>query len=277
MSTSGLIHDERFSTWDAFVDAAASHVDGASNGADDGHHGLEAGFFGTPDLAAACALARSGWLEGWKPAAAWLAGTVPTVAAAITRPDLVYDVEGDGIDVGRYCAGEPECWSRWEESPMLTHAVPLLVNVAARASVPPAHYHRRGAVLLALVECLEFAGVRCEITVTGHRVWDGKRARTDVRVKDAGQPVDPGRLAFALTHPSMNRRLMWSLYERAGLDKRMSPNKGAGIAVPEREHAPGTVYVPDLPDCPHWESDTAARTYLVATLAAQGVTLRDRS
>jgi hypothetical protein len=283
-----------WNTWGEFVDAAergeptpnvgerSSRRESSSQ-----HWDLGCGFD------KALKLARDGWQEGREKAADIARRLENRVMHRIVKEDVNYDVEGMGFDVARFLNGEPEHWIKPEEHTMTSahgnRHVKLVVNVAASCGVSGDAILARGATLAALVELLEYADTRVELwTVDAHASTyypDGGKSSAPpisvnmVKVKAFDQPLDPGRIAFALAHPAMLRRLCFSMMEQ-------SDESIAKFVTSSHSYGYPTDWQPD--DCSiyvgssrywdtgaDWTSPESCEAWVLARLAQQGIILRD--
>lgn len=169
-------------------------------------------FYGTTTWEEAVALAEDGWSEGRE-----MVGQILTnIEAAqhdVSRPICHWDVTGDFVDVGAYVSGEPECMVSWQAQPESKRIARILVNLSASGSVSCETLRWRGATVLALIDRLENADVRCEVDIGLCNKEDGKYWTICANVKRADEPLHIDRLAFHLAHPSSLRRIMWSFAE----------------------------------------------------------------
>ena len=174
-------------------------------------------FCGDASFDDAAKLAVFGWEEGAKRIEAERHAMVDKISSRIVRHDLFYDVEGQGIDVARYVEGEPECWQHFvpvETKSQSGRIVRILVNCAYSAHVKPEVITARGALICALIDAMELAGYSTEVSMllaasNGNKLTDFRCV-----VKRSDQPLHLGRLAFALAHAAMLRRLFFTVEER---------------------------------------------------------------
>ena len=231
-------------------------------------------------------LARDGWPEGEAALKRFSLPLVDRVSQMIERPYIVYDVEGSEIDIARYLDGEPECWQRFE---VRTTAGPgrriikIRINASASASVGPDTIRTRGAAVGALVELLELGGHGVQLDLCKSvATYPGKPASLgySVRLKDAEQPLDIPRIAYALVHPTSARRLGFAAYEQAPAPVRNAHGvkRGGNYGYPSTFPADAAdadiTFDRMASDEPQWSSPAAAEAWTIQTLEAQGVTLR---
>lgn len=129
----------------------------------------------------------------------------------------VWDVTGSEVDIGAYLAGEPECMvdsvprrvSR--QGKVVTFLIPSVYD----HTTPHDRIRNRGLALAALCAAIVEAG-------HGVEIWSGftTRVRRDsgpcsavARVISSGEPLDVGRLIFAVAHPAMLRRLWFAVWD----------------------------------------------------------------
>jgi hypothetical protein len=126
-----------------------------------------------------------------------------------------WEVSGAEVDMGRFLAGEPECMIESEPIRISRsgRAVRIAVPVNYSASVPADAVKRRGAAIMALVDLLARAQHPVEIwaAICNSREQRGAgRTVILVKVQAANEPLDMGRVMFALAHPAMLRQLGFS-------------------------------------------------------------------
>lgn len=165
-------------------------------------------------------LANSGWSEGRK-----LVGAVGEEYARRLkgrggnrfRPR--YETDGGQVDVPLFLSGEPECMSVPRRQPSGPgRVVTMRVSSGFSQSWEAASIARRGAAIVALVDCLEAAGRRAEVwfefgLYAKHDHSAGARMRVEVCIKRAGEALNLDLMGFALAHPVCFRRLGFSYME----------------------------------------------------------------
>lgn len=277
-----------FPSWGAFLDVAGKRprTYGASR------RTTERGFSGTPDFPSALALARDGWPEGRANVDKVSAELFNFISNDIQRENISFDVHGDFIDVARFVDNEPECWGVFETVKARGEGVKLvrvLFNITASAGVSAKAMVAKGAVVTALVQLLEFAGHRVELTVCeGTKGDKGGQFVTRILVKEFDQNLDLGRVAFAMAHPSMLRRLWFSLAEnlvdREGygeeFQREMEVGMGYGSPIDVKAEE-GEIYVGASSTEKgtataeiNWTNPKAARDWILEKLREQGVAIK---
>ena len=166
-----------------------------------------------------------------------------------------YDVSGAYVDVGLFCEGEPECMIEWDEVRADAPRVVTIYVVGGTASeVSSAYMARRGASIACLVDMLENTGIRAEVVqLAGSKGWkptdlfpDAFGDTTWIRwvTKKAEQPLDVDRLAYALSNPSAQRRLIFNV---RGHSKHCPGTQGMPPTLDLRTVVPsGDIVVPNL-------------------------------
>lgn len=236
---------------------------------------------GTKTFGEAMELATNGWTAGEETIGKISAKVLAKVTSLIQRDEVVYDVEGIGLDVAEYLNGVPECWQRFEshmaEGEGIKH-IRLVYNATASAGIEPNIMAARGAAVAALVQALEYAGARVEVWAIPIAIrcgWGGSGKGPDfearVLVKAADQDLDMSRVAYALAQPSMLRRIGFALLE--GHEGAM---KAAGYSYghPATTLDKGDVYIDSarLGEA-QWTKEESAVQWVLAELQKQGIQL----
>lgn len=198
-------------------------------------------FTGSKNMAEAVRLARVGWSDGAERMRKRLDVLYAQIPSTKLQRVLTMSVVGPGtLDMGRYIQGHPQSWVTWPETGEEEDAivstgriVRVTFNMTTSAGVGTEEMFEKGAVVCALVDLLERSNRRVELSAV-MRASDGGSGRIDahIMVKDASEPLDVDRTAFALAHASCFRRLMFSIMEQAPKEVRRHvgvPNGGYGI------------------------------------------------
>lgn len=229
---------------------------------------------GTNTLDEAIDIAVKGWEDGIKDARPIADALIDKLTDMVEVPVIHYDVEGIDFDMARVNRGEPECWYRFEETlqdDMNSAVVSIVVNGAATCTVDAKVIIRRGAVIVALIELLEFAGRKVSVTYE----WT---CHSDITfrttVKTPSQPLDLSRLMFACAHPSMLRRLMFKALE---MNPREHRAVGSGYSTPteSNEKDRGNIYFKKMHTPEHEKWNKNPEKFILEQLKAQGVHIKE--
>jgi hypothetical protein len=183
-----------------------------------------------------------------------------------TTFQTTFDVTGSEVDLGRFLSGEPECMV--ESLPIRIarrgRAVRIVLPVNYSATVEPDQVRRRGAAVMALCDVLARAQHPLEVwAAVCNTAPGGARYACVVKVQDADQPLDAGRLLFALAHPAMLRQLGFAVeeHEKATTRKQFGYVDGGGYGGPSYAVQEGdlpdqygqTIVLPELQPRDKWE------------------------
>jgi len=175
-------------------------------------------------------LAKNGWKEGMEALEKYRATFFPVITAKVLRPTQIYSAVGYQVDVGSYLANQPEHFinHNFEERNYPGRIFKLVSSVSASAKIESQTIIKRGAMICALVDAIEYAGHRVEVicndAASGAETEDDRMGlhkergwfEVSVCVKKPDQPLDMTDLAFCLAHPAMLRRIMFSAAELEG-------------------------------------------------------------
>jgi hypothetical protein len=133
-----------------------------------------------------------------------------------------HSVVGGSVDVARFIQGEPECMIDYVAEPQarMGRVVKVLVNMVFSASVNTADIVKRGVVVCALIDTLHKLGVGVEVwseEPTAHSGMDKGDVQSHLtKLHDSSEMLDIDNLMFGLCHPSMLRRIGFSVTEQSG-------------------------------------------------------------
>lgn len=198
-------------------------------------------FRGSDSMEAFFETFKKGWTEGASKAREMLHGLEQAILASDNRPAPFWDVAGDEPDVERFLSGEPENMISWTEEPCKGSKVfTLAVNLAASAKVVKERLVWRGVVAAALVDRLEQSGVRVEVLAYVKTKSGQSASNPDATaviswpVKAADSPLDLERVALGVAHPSMLRRVYFSVVEKLP-ENEFNARIGYGYGAPALE------------------------------------------
>lgn len=193
----------------------------------------------------AVSLMRGGWHEG-RDRIAELSDQITTaIGSPAQELALTSDVQGGAVDMGGFMAGEPECMMTWADQDGPHQIVHFTIDPGASGAVSSNSIIARGAIIAATIDALEAAGHRCAVDI----VWSGTAQRplqVWCPIKDAQDPLDIERLAFAVAHPSFTRRLMFAHLENDPARNQLGYNSGYGRPTELPMEARGEVYIPGM-------------------------------
>ena|ERR1043166_10252420 len=262
-----------FNSFEEFVTAACGHSDMPEENRVSRRRELSKRFSGTVDFAEALALARDGWPEG--------AARVKQIATALSdriqgslneRQIAAWDVTGADVDVGRFVVGEPE--NMIDFVPDVVNApakfLRVVINISASHAFTVDQITRKGAAVVALVDALESQGYRVEIDAVECSASDRRPTHTHttvIRLKQAGEPCEIDRLAFAMAHPAMLRRLHFSFVETLSAEWRARIHVGGNYGYPWNAATEADITVGALK---LWDESASVR-WVLEQLRAQGI------
>lgn len=275
------MHTLTYHDWTAFVDAveAVDAVHGAAH--DQSEWRLDKSWTLGASYASSVDLARNGWPAGRDCIHELASAYFDKLASTIQKTEYVRAVVGDILDVGAYLAGDPECCLVEEfetvEGPGRKN-VRIVYNGTASAGIEADVLLAKGAAVAALAQLLEYAGHGVEIVLAyGLRANNGSglAVETYVTIKTPDQPMDLGRVGFALAHPATFRRLAFRLWEgqsQALVDAcGFRSHGGYGCIAPSVAMTGDVVIGSSMYGEAEWTNPASARAWVAAELAKQGV------
>ena len=269
-----------FSSYTEALEYAFTHKDDAPSATIEGATRIERNsnresFYGTPDYAEAHKLATTGWRLG--------ADAIKKfekridLAGEVVKPEVYYDVIGEGgLDMGRYYSDEPECFMDWRDSPDTTFSrqIKMCVNISAAAGVSTESITRRGAATIALIEALETAGIRVELEAVkiNEQAFSSKSIYIRMPLKSADNTLVADTVAFALCHPSSNRRIGFSLTHMCGSIGQCIAASGYGGTSSFKPEC--DIFLGRLEHTSNFNSDDDAIAWITSELTKHGVELK---
>ena len=208
-----------YNTWDQFV-RAADNTNNLNPRVRESRSISDPSWAGSANWQETLDLAHRGWPEGLRRIKEQVSIIERFVSPRQPYKELVHAVQGPGVlDFNRYQQGRPDSWVVWEgidsQDGQSTVIVPLVFNLSASSGVSLETMFRRGATICALIDILEHSRIRVEAMVVEHANYGKPGLYTwKVVLKKAQDHLDMDRMAFALCHASVLRRLMFSLAEQ---------------------------------------------------------------
>lgn len=167
-------------------------------------------------------------------------GRIAPGASMITEHALAahYDVAGGEVDVGRFLAGEPESMVEYVLQPLTRggSVLRLQADITQSWVIAAETIRALGNSVVELADGLRARGVGLEIMVTAQ--WRSAtpyyRHETSILVQRPHEPFDVSRLAFAIAHPGMLRRLVFAIMEHEARPARdrLGIRRGQGYGYP---------------------------------------------
>lgn len=129
----------------------------------------------------------------------------------------VMNYTGDSVDMDRYLMGDPECMMDYEMVPSgrMGRVVRVLVNGSCSWRVSSDEIKARGALACALVDTLAKLGVGVEVWLELPTLAGSAYHSALIMLHSSEQRLDIDNLMFAMAHPSMLRRISFSMMERS--------------------------------------------------------------
>lgn len=176
-------------------------------------------WFGTATFEDAKTLAYSGWHEKVHTVQALSDSTLTNVRQHTKEVFRTFnDVSGSEVDVGKYLSGEPECMIEYlpQQIAKPGRVITILVSGTFSSGISAMDIIKRGATICALIEILERLQHSTELywenSVSSH--YAKYKYTTLVKLKSASDTLDFAQTVFAICHPSMLRRMMFSVKEQ---------------------------------------------------------------
>lgn len=237
-------------------------------------HDPNYGFTRTHTFDEALDLLQVGWPEGLVEMGGMVEDIERTLLERVPGPVIERDVTGSDVDIGAFLTGEPEHMIEWKPNPAPTDGVKILVNCTASADVSPATIMSRGAAVVSMLHALRIMEIPSDL----YLAWGNQSRQAFTAVLHASRPdheADIERLAFAIAHPSMLRRLVFALMEQEQAHKELGV--GAGYGHP-RDHKmeDATLTLPSMMgDDPRWSSPSHAVEWVLKEFDRMGIELEE--
>ena len=218
---SGFPRTQRFFTWEQFlsyVDWRGKNYRRTSQMTSAKHHDRTL----THNFQEAMNLAKYGWPAGlrhMKDIDKKIIFTPQEQMGLHYEQTSEYDVAGGSVNIGRYLMGMPDCM-RHVKAPV-EHVFPsriqkIIVIDGTNAITQTDEIIKHGFTVYQIIEALELVNIRTELTVVHSSCSNDEYDffETYIKLKSPEDIIYPEKIIFALAHPSMFRRLVFSSWEK---------------------------------------------------------------
>jgi hypothetical protein len=127
-----------------------------------------------------------------------------------TGQEIAYDVTGDDLDIGRYMAGEPDCWSFHEPAPTKPELT-VIVNMCYYHGVTDREIQNFGAAVFSAIEELSL-----DYTVRPIVVYGGnyKSSKDVLALRLPHDPLDLDGFSTMVCDKAFFRRIIFNAWSR---------------------------------------------------------------
>lgn len=180
-------------------------------------------FTGTKDFAEAARLFKDGWDSGLEKINASNVDKISSVAPkAIMRNYYV----GGCPNVARAMQGLPDAMRQVYRQPQKQRVASIIIDCCVSGGTNKKEYQKIGGYIYQAIRALEISGLRVEIISTFVDEISRENSSAEkviicpeVLLKRASEPIDSGRLSFALVHMGFFRRLGFKYIETCPCEK----------------------------------------------------------
>src|SRR3990167_4617323 len=171
----------------------------------------------------------------------------------------VHDIEGEFIDIERYIQGDPECMVKFMLSNDKVKQGNKLQRIVVNGSFPnfinPESLFIHSALIINLSDAMEMCGFKTEIMMINpmaNEYCGSALLVYQTTLKQFEDFPDFTKIAFCLCHPSMLRRIIFSLMEQEDNDTRrdlnITQNKlyGYPVQIPSQFLTTNDLHIPQL-------------------------------
>jgi hypothetical protein len=238
---------------------------------------------GTRTWKQAVDLTMNGWPEGRDRVNQLADALLDKITSLIKVSQVEWDVVGDTVDIPSWIQNQPDHWQTFRDvvrEGTGRRVFRLLYNMAASAAVETDVMIAKGAAITALALALERAGHSIDIELCQSSEYGNTSYEVYVPLKAADQPLEVGRIAYALAHPAVFRRLAFSVREKdAASLHEFKTNLGRGSMMPaevkhKKKHADILIEKSLLGE-PQWTNAPATIAWILQTLKEQGIQIDD--
>ena len=275
LNTGLTLEEIRFDSWGDYL----AHVSQTPTSPREMSKDNTFSFTETASYEQAMQMANEGWASAEADARKLSNAIMRRVGSVVERDEELFDVEGQGIDIGLFNSGLPEHWVRYEqhfqEAP--GPIVRIVFNAAASGGISTRSMISKGAAVAGLIECIELSGKSVELWMAIVISAGYEALELRVKVKDAGQPLDMGRVMFALAHPSSLRRLGFRVVELSQHKNWSAANYGFPADIADGRDKGDLYIAKSYYGEPQWTDEQETIKWVIETLRSQNVTVNDQT
>jgi hypothetical protein len=243
------------------------------------------------DFKAARTLAEEGWALKARPI--WDALEIVEHSSRL-RIRETFDVSGGAVDIGRFLQNEPECM--FNQSLDDFPYVSIFVEIGTPCTTEASAIFYRGAAIVAVMRAIQASGRSVSLTILGSVVSkmsmlstlfpksfpieeDAHRHISWINLVELGEPINPGRIAFWLAHPTALRRCIFRYVEQQTepLRDAFGFRDGYGYGYcgdcPKEFMPESAVYIPSLSSPSSFDSPEKALRSILPHFQGKGVEL----
>lgn len=224
-----------------------------------------------------------GWVEGADRMRAIAEGIEGEMGNQMEAKQVCHDVCGQALDVAAYLSGQPECFMDLQQVQRAGagRVVSIVLNNTSCKDTKSVTYLNRGAALLSLIDILETAGYRCDLTVFCSFCNDNYSHEFVVMIpiKAGNEPANVERIAFALGHPAFTRRAVYNIMDGQPLKYRRTIGRGTkglsrvGLCYPKAAETEGGIHILNPIKKDDFLSFSACKSWITYVLQNQGITI----
>ncbi len=221
-------------------------------------------------------LATKGWEAGTKLVSEYQSKLLTTVCGGLTDQTMYLDLTTQYCyDMQSAIAGVPQCGVNFAPEGN-RKLIRIMINVGARASVSAETMRNKAAIVSALVLALELyhdveiVVIRVDAT---HTRKQSNSYQLSFTLKHAGEPLNTSLLAFAVGHPAMLRRMIFSWHELYLTPNAIAATGGNiyGWSIDIKDTSNFDIYIGAATEESHWDSPILAEEWIKKQLRLQGV------
>lgn len=149
---------------------------------------------------------------------------------------IVSGPQGFVPNIGAYMTGHPNNMVNIRQTfkPM-SKVLSIVYNISVHCVITTNQMISAASKVACAISTLEAKGYRVNVYISSYTVNYKSKAQNNrvgfiIKIKDAGKPLDPLRIAYPLANPSMARRHGFAFLERA--DFKLPSNYGTPTSVP---------------------------------------------